>query len=287
MKRWNRIRKIMTAGIAVLLLTLTGISGVQAAKTPDHQIPIDIMINHHYIRTDANPYIRENITYVPVRFIAEALRATVTWDSASSTAVIQNGGKIIKLQEGSAYATVNGSRVPLNGSVHVMQNRTYVPVRFVAEQLGASVDWDQQFFTVKIQKSGVTVPQNMIHYDYNEDEIFWMARIIEAESRGEPTEGMVAVGNVILNRVASNDYPNTIYGVIFDRKYGVQYEPTINGSIYNNPSSDSYASAKRALRGENYAGESLFFFNPQTAQNNWISKNRPYYTTIGNHDFYL
>ena len=119
------------------------------------------------------------------------------------------------------------------------------------------------------------------------DEIFWLGRIIEAESSGEPASGKVAVGNVILNRVKSNEFPNTIYTVIFDRTHGVQFEPIMNGSIYNTPSAESMISAKRALRGENIAGNSLYFLNPRTAANSWISNNRPYYMTIHNHDFYL
>ena len=67
----------------------------------------------------------------------------------------------------------------------------------------------------------------------------------------------------------------------------MQFEPVINGSIYNTPSNESVISAKRALRGENTVGKSLYFFNPKTAASNWIEKNRQYYITINNHDFYL
>ena len=162
-----------------------------------------------------------------------------------------------------------------------------MPVRFVAESFGAKVGWDNTYYIVQINKSGVSVNSSLIDWRYTKDEIFWLGRIIEAESSGEPASGKVAVGNVILNRVKSNEFPNTIYTVIFDRTHGVQFEPIMNGSIYNTPSAESMISAKRALRGENIAGNSLYFLNPRTAANSWIANNRPYYMTIHNHDFYL
>ena len=66
---------------------------------------------------------------------------------------------------------------------------------------------------------------------YNEDDVYWLSRIISAESRGEPLEGQIAVGNVVLNRVRSSAYPNTIYGVIFDRKHGTRSNKTTQRGI--------------------------------------------------------
>lgn len=263
------------------------IPAAEAAKTPEKDIPIDLIVNGSYIRTDAVPFIEHDTTLVPIRFVSEALGANVWWDSNAAEAVVVDGGKTIRMPENKSVAYVNGRAVKLSKPMRLSGGRTFVPVRFVAESLGAKVGWDQQYFNVTIVRGSHSVPSHLIKRDYTTDDIFWLGRIIEAESAGEPVAGMVGVGNAILNRVKSSDYPNTIYDVIFDRKFGVQYEPTLNGTIYNTPSSDSIASAKRALRGENFVGKSLFFFNPRTAQSNWISQNRTYYKSIGNHDFYL
>lgn len=75
--------------------------------------------------------------------------------------------------------------------------------------------------------------------NYNADDLYWLARIISAESRGESLDGKIAVGNVVLNRVASSDFPDTIYGVIFDDRWGGQFEPVRNGTIYQTPTEDS------------------------------------------------
>ena len=66
---------------------------------------------------------------------------------------------------------------------------------------------------------------------YDADVVYWLSRIISAESRGEPLIGQIAVGNVVLNRVRSSAFPNTVWGVIFDRKWGVQFSPVSNGTI--------------------------------------------------------
>ena len=123
--------------------------------------------------------------------------------------------------------------------------------------------------------------------EYNSTDLYWLSRIIHAEARGESYKGKVAVGNTILNRVKSNDFPNTVKGVVFDRKYGVQYTPVANGTIYNEPDQNSINAAKDAMNGVNYAGKSLYFYNPVTAPNAWAGKNRPFYASIGNHNFHL
>ena len=119
------------------------------------------------------------------------------------------------------------------------------------------------------------------------DDIFWLARIIHAESQGEPYIGQVAVGNVIMNRLRSASFPNTIYGVIFEYTNGIpQFSPVQDGTIYNTPSATCMKAAEEAYWGAKPAGNSLFFFNPKKAAGTWIVRNKQYVTTIGNHAFY-
>ena len=249
-------------------------------------IPISITVNDEYIKMDSKPFLYRDSTYVPIRFVSEALGADqVSWDAQSDTAVIQYGGNTIELPVGRTYGFVNGKNTPIENGIKSMGDRTFVPVRFVSETMGADVQWEQDYYNVKISKADALVPTALIeHKSYTRDDIYWMSRIINAESAGEPMEGKIAVGNVVLNRVNSPEYPNTIHDVIFD---GIQFEPTMNGTIFNKPSQDSVIAALRSLEGENVVGSSLFFFNPTIASSTWISENRPYDTTIGNHQFYL
>lgn len=119
------------------------------------------------------------------------------------------------------------------------------------------------------------------------DELFWLARIVQAEAEGESYIGKVAIANVILNRVNSANFPNSIYGVIFDTQYGyTQFSPVLDGRIYNNPSAESYQAAQAALNGQRPVGSALYFLNPRKSENFWIPQNRQYMMTLEQHDFY-
>jgi N-acetylmuramoyl-L-alanine amidase len=98
--------------------------------------------------------------------------------------------------------------------------------------------------------------------------------------------GKIAVGNVILNRVKSAEFPDCIYDVIFDDNWGIQFEPVENGSIYNTPTEESILAAKLCLDGASVVDASLYFLNPAKASNFWAIQNCIYISTIGNHQFY-
>ena len=107
--------------------------------------------------------------------------------------------------------------------------------------------------------------EDPIIQNFSENDLYWLSRIIHAEARGESFDGKLAVGSVVLNRVKNKNYPSTVYGVIFDKKNGVQFSPILDGSIYNNPSRDSINAAKRCLEGYRTNKEILFFINKKSS----------------------
>jgi len=121
---------------------------------------------------------------------------------------------------------------------------------------------------------------------YNYEDLYWLSRIISAESRGEPFIGQLAVGTVVINRTRSHYYPDTIYGVIFDKVGGVQFTPASTGSVYREPTESSVLAAKLCLEGFSLDDGILFFFNSSIAAGSWITANRTYTMTVGQHDFY-
>ena len=247
---------------------------------------VDIKINEQYIHFSAAPFISNGVTYVPLRFFAEALGAEVNWNVSDHSASVSKNTSEITVYPYENKAYINGVKADTGGKTSLIEGRIFVPVRFIAGALKADVSWDGYYRNVCVF-ADTSAPSYMVNYSLTDDDIFWLGRIIEAESAGEPYIGKVAVGNVILNRVKSKEFPNTIYGVIFDKKYGVQFQPVMNGMIYNNPSHESIAAAKAALKGEKPVGECLYFLNPKTAENFWIVNNRVYHSTIKNHDFYV
>ncbi|WP_207706843.1 cell wall hydrolase [Alkaliphilus pronyensis] len=130
-------------------------------------------------------------------------------------------------------------------------------------------------------------PSRKSNTTVNSGDVYWLARIIHAEAAGESYIGKVAVGNVVLNRVNSKAFPNTIYNVIFEYYKNIpQFSPVADGSIYNTPCSECVAAAKESLNYSRPVGNSTYFFNPSKASGSWIVRNKSYVTTIGGHAFY-
>lgn len=117
----------------------------------------------------------------------------------------------------------------------------------------------------------------------NSSDIQLMARAINGEARGEPYEGQVAVGAVILNRVKSSKFPNTIAGVIYQSgAFTAVADGQINQPIAEN--STVYKASQDAMNGWDPTGGCIYYFNPNTATNKWIWS-RPHVKTIGKHRF--
>ncbi len=91
---------------------------------------------------DCTPIISNDRTMLPIRYVAEGLGATVEWDEATSTAAIDNGEKSIKITVGSKNAIVNGKKTELDAPAFIENERVYMPVRFVAEELGTTVSFN-------------------------------------------------------------------------------------------------------------------------------------------------
>ncbi len=121
---------------------------------------------------------------------------------------------------------------------------------------------------------------------YDSESLYWLSRIISAESRGEPFEGQIAVGCVVLNRLRQLDYLDSVYEVIFDRRYGIQFSPAYSGSVYNEPTESSVRAAKVCLEGYSISDSIIYFINSADILPEWMSVGCRLIVTIGHHDFY-
>lgn len=108
-----------------------------------------------------------------------------------------------------------------------------------------------------------------------------LSKLVYAEARGESYKGQVAVAAVVLNRVESASFPNTISGVIYQSG---AFSCVSNGSINNTPDSTAIRAALDALNGWDPTGGCLYYYNPKTAVDSWI-RTRTVKTVIGNHNF--
>lgn len=108
-----------------------------------------------------------------------------------------------------------------------------------------------------------------------------LAQLVRAEGEGEPYVGKVAIAAVVLNRVRSDKFPNTVAGVIYQPR---QFEPVANGRIYRPATAEDYRAVDDALRGWDPTGGAVYFFNPSKVSNGFLWS-RPYAATIGGHRF--
>ena len=131
---------------------------------------------------------------------------------------------------------------------------------------------------------------NGYYYDIHLDAdiFYWLPHIINSETYGESLDSKLAVANVVLNRLKFDLFPDTIYGVIYDTKYAVQFTPVAIGGVKGTPDDLSYVAAFLAAEGYNNVGNSMYYVRPNASNSNteWFERALVYYDTIGSHRFY-
>lgn len=263
-------RKLLCGLLAALVLS----AGTVRAAPSGRVVPVQV---DGTILSRGVNYLDSGVTYVPLRGLLDTFGGwEIWWDGERGTAEASSNTHRVSADPAADTVTVNGRTY--RGKVFVERGRTYVPLRITVTALGGSVAWDPY-----LQGAAVTSPGA----DYDAADLYWLSRIISAESRGETLTGQIAVGNVVLNRTEAAEFPDTIPAVIFDRKHDVQFTPVSNGTVYLSPTAQSVEAAKRALDGERAAGDALYFYAPALSQGVWINANRTYLMTIGCHRFYL
>ncbi len=225
--------------------------------------------------TSVTATLREGTSYVPVRAFFEKFSLNVEWSPTERTVTVSDDSNSFIYKIDSNHIIFNGNTHTMSAKTFLSGGTTYIPLRSTAELCGLSVTWNGE--------AGRIILSNEI---YNENDLYWLSRIIHAEAEGESVTGKIAVGNVVLNRVADKDFPNDIYSVIFDTNNGVQFTPTANGTIYNEPSADSIKAAKLALDSYSVVADCLYFVNPTLSPSSWAEQNRPFYKKIENHLFF-
>lgn len=132
-------------------------------------------------------------------------------------------------------------------------------------------------------KKGAVQSDYQLPSKYSERDLQIMANAVYGEARGEPYEGQVAVAAVILNRVESEDFPDTISGVIFQPR---AFTAVDDGQIWLEPNKRAKEAVLDALNGWDPTENALYYFNPETATSDWIWT-RPQIKQIGEHIFCL
>lgn len=168
-----------------------------------------------------------------------------------------------------------------NGNVDgIYGSQTLEAVKYFQRKNGLTVDGIAG--TKTLQAMGIMNSSNSSSSSsLSSSDLNLLSRLIYAEARGEPYTGQVAVGAVVLNRVKSSSFPNTISGVIYQSG---AFSVVNDGQINLTPNETAKKAAQDAMNGWDPSYGSIYYFNPNTATSAWIWS-RPHVVTIGNHRF--
>lgn len=220
--------------------------------------------------------------YVPMLSFCKVMGAKVLkWDEEAQSALAVFREFAIDATAGDVYINANGRCLYAEHGCKVIDGVLMVQLSTLCRALDAVYEVNIEAKTIDII-SGAGIIMSGEEF-YNQDELYWLARIIWAESGNQCFEGKIAVGNVVINRANDPSYrfPDDIYSVIFQEG---QFEPVSNGTVYNTPTDDCWAAAKLALEGVRPVGDSLYF---AAFFNCWAGNNRIFYRQIQGHYFWL
>ena len=135
----GKISRTLMVAAMILLFLLNGLSAAWADDA------IKIIVNGNEVAADVAPYLKNDRTMVPIRFITEPLGATLFWqpgeNGTGGKASLTLDGRTVELSIGSQEGIVNGQVIPMDVAAEIVQGRTFVPLRFAGENLGAVVNW--------------------------------------------------------------------------------------------------------------------------------------------------
>ena len=211
--------------------------------------------------------------------LAALLTAAVLCPAASAAVVLELGDRgenVVKVQRRLIqFGYLSGSADGIFGQ------DTLAAVRLFQQRNGLTVDG--RVGPATAAALGVTLSSTAAASSsvYLSADHRLLAKLVYAEARGESYKGQVAVAAVVLNRVASPQFPNTITGVIYQNG---AFSCVSNGSINNTPDSSCIRAAREALNGWDPTGGCLYYYNAGLTSDAWI-RTRTIVTVIGNHSF--
>lgn len=239
-------------------VSLTTAMGDDIAFTVDDPT---LHVNGNTYTMDVTPLLIEDRIYLPLRHAAELMHASMQWDAATKTAVIT---------EVPLYTIQSGD------TLNAIAQKHQVKVGLLKERNGLTSN-----ALVAGERLKTVIPQ-AIAEKLPSPELVLLAKIIDIEAGHESFEGQVAVGNVIVNRVASSLFPDTIEDVIYQPG---QFPPAAKGMLENlEPDEDALKAAEAVLDGEMLVPGALYFYNPRVSGGGYFDKLETV-KDIGSHRF--
>lgn len=242
-----------------------------------------LLIDGEFAPSDVAMTRQDGVTCVALAAMAQAMDETaqVSWNGTSGVVTVTTANLSLTAEVGNFYLEANGRYLYLPETVQMVQGRVIVPLWAVAKAFDAEIGWDSAAgIATVVRGSGGILPGDSF---YNQKDLFWLSRIIHAESGNQPLEGKMAVGNVVMNRVASPIYPNSVEGVLAQKN---QFSTYKSGALASRcPNASSVIAAKLVMDGGIVKEtQGAMYFDSNT--NSWAARNKECVAVIGNHKFY-
>lgn len=261
----------------VMILTLFSILLLSSLAFADEVL---VTVNGKLINHD-DLFIEENgVVYGAVGPLAEKLGIEVNWMELPRLAVLKIDEAYYCFGVDTNLLIINNQDFFLKQKTIMRDHRVYVAMEDLIEQLGLTISYNEKLIHVVVTDKRITVdPATIRPLNYTPEDLYWLSKIVEIEARGGSVNKKTAVANVVLNRVASPRFPNTVYDVIHQRG---QFPPVYTSRFTTlEPSENSIIAATRALMGVKVAKDCLFFnYIP------WASKADRFYKLIEGDYFY-
>lgn len=276
------VQSVVTDAEVVTLGTSKTEQVETAVKSAQYGWPVSVWHDGEEMPLAVKTILSEGTTFVSITDFCRVMNCQRVWENGGFTAT--RGDELyIRCEPGNFYLIANGRVLNMGKECFISAGELMVPIRTMATIFNMSLQWNGKERRVYLEGNGLLRSGDEF---YDEEDLYWLSRIINAEARGEPFIGQLAVGNVVLNRVKSKDYPNTIYGVIFDRKNGVQFTPITDGSIYLKPYDICVIAAKLCLEGiTDYSNGAVYFISDKVVSC-YATIHCEKVATIGGHRFY-
>ena len=150
----SRLCRIILLSLLIVFVFSLSSTAVMLAEEPG----IKITVNGSPVDSDVAPFMQDNRVMVPIRFVGEALGAAVNWNQEAGEATVSLGSTLINIFPLDHTVLVNGKTVELDVHAVLLEGRVFVPLRFIAENLGSSVDWNQESQTVIVNSLAPVTP---------------------------------------------------------------------------------------------------------------------------------
>ena len=285
----SRVKRALCLLLAATLLLSLGAFGAEAktSEYPSVRVYSDGLLVGRAYRSGQQIYLSVGDVCAMLGLEAEEqLDKTIYGYDVS----IHGEGLELSAHVGDSYVIVNHRYLLNLRGVLLSLGRAYFPVALI-----------ERIFDVRATVSGALDRVDLVlregeplqgwetYYEdtFGEENVVWLARLINAEAANQPFIGMVGVGAVVMNRVRDERFPDNITDVIFDTKNGVQFQPVYDERIYKRAGPTALIAAYIALEGYTTVGDSLYFIQPERADDTWLREYYTFVVSIGDHDFYL